>query len=277
MVMSSYAQDVAFTLQNPINTNDGVNDFYEVDVYASSQEGFKLGEMQIRFLYNTEAFGEALADNEIVEIVTPEGSLFGEALFDGQVPMWNLIRVANTLTSFTTVHEALVSAGTFTENTITPEGVHLFTVKLKYIDASKSADLVFSSDPIDQDDIFTACGPFVTPDSGFANSDCIDFPGTQLPADEISFDSSEQVLSTANYSKASNVAIYTSGLKQVTVSGTSSASKISVYSITGQLIFKGNLAPNISNKVDLSLATSGVYVVKIASETTDINKKIILR
>ena len=38
------AQDINFSFHNAINTNDGTNDFYEVDVMIESTADFKLGQ-----------------------------------------------------------------------------------------------------------------------------------------------------------------------------------------------------------------------------------------
>ena len=46
------AQDVTFTFSNAQNTNDGMDDFYEVDVLIESAAGFKLGAGLLYFNYN---------------------------------------------------------------------------------------------------------------------------------------------------------------------------------------------------------------------------------
>lgn len=186
--IANYAQDISYTFQNARNTNDGVDDFYEVDIYASSTTEFKMGDVQIRFFYNTAAFGEAVNDNGVLESLEPDGSLFATALFGGAVPQFGLLNIANTLDSFTIVYEAKVSAGTFPENTITATPTHLFSIKLKYTDVAEAADVTFSTEAADQDQVFTACGPFEA--SAFANADCINTPGEQLDIAGITFDSS---------------------------------------------------------------------------------------
>lgn len=192
--IANYAQDISYTFDNPRNTNDGVDDFYEVDIYASSTTEFKMGDVQLRFFYNTAAFGQAVNDNGVLESLTPAGSLFGSALFGGAVPKFALLNIANTLDSFTIVYEAKVSDGTFTENTITATPTHLFSIKLKYTDLAEAADVTFSTEAADQDQVFTACGPFDA--SPFTNADCIGFPGQQLLLADVSFDSAGAALAS---------------------------------------------------------------------------------
>ncbi len=190
--IANYAQDISYTFENPRNTNDGVDDFYEVDIYASSTTEFKMGDVQLRFFYNTTAFGEAVEDNGVLESLTPTGTLFGSALFGGAVPQFAIVNIANTLDSFTITYEAKVSDGTFTENTITATPTHLFSIKLKYVDATEEPDVTFSTEAADQDQVFTACGPFDA--SAFTNADCIGFPGDQLSLADITFDSAGAAL-----------------------------------------------------------------------------------
>ena len=54
---SLFAQDINFTFANAVNTNDGSNDFYEVDVLIESTVDFKLGSGLLYINYNTAAFG----------------------------------------------------------------------------------------------------------------------------------------------------------------------------------------------------------------------------
>ena len=51
----SFSQNIQFTFANAQNTNDGANDYYEVDVMIQTIDGqsdFKLGSGQIYFNYN---------------------------------------------------------------------------------------------------------------------------------------------------------------------------------------------------------------------------------
>ena len=56
----TYSQDIHFTFENAQNTNDGVDDFYDVDVMIqtiNTTGTFKLGSGQLYFNYSTAAFG----------------------------------------------------------------------------------------------------------------------------------------------------------------------------------------------------------------------------
>lgn len=263
------AQDIEFTFGNPVNTNDGIDDFYEVDVYASSSTGFKIGDLQIRFFYNTEAFGEAVKDNEVLESLTPNGSLFGTTLFNGSVPQFSLLNIANTPDSFTIVYEANVSDGTFTENTITAVPTHLFTIKLKYEDVTKANELTFSTELLDTE-VFTACGPYET--TPFENAGCIDFPGTQLSREAISLDSTGAIINEGalgvvtfdNLEKAMTVFPNPMAESFLIKGDTSSIDGAKIYNING-VVLKNISVETLNQEIFLQDLSTGIYFLQLVS------------
>ena len=77
---SLYGQDIHFTFANAQNTNDGSNDFYEVDVLIKSTVDFKLGSGLLYFNYNTAAFGPNVSANGKLEYTQPTGYILGEVV-----------------------------------------------------------------------------------------------------------------------------------------------------------------------------------------------------
>ena len=73
-----YGQDITYTFANAQNTNDGSNDFYEVDVLIKSSADFKLGSGQLYFNYNIAAFGPNVSANGKLEYTQPTGYILGE-------------------------------------------------------------------------------------------------------------------------------------------------------------------------------------------------------
>jgi len=84
---SIFSQDVSFAFANAQNTNDGSNDFYEVDVMISSTSGFKLGSGLLYFNYNTAAFGTNVNANGGLTVTQPTGSVLAELVF-GMFPFY---------------------------------------------------------------------------------------------------------------------------------------------------------------------------------------------
>ena len=88
MVITTQAQrDLALTFDNPEITNDGVNDFYEVDVLASTvvAPDFKLGTGQFYLDYNPAAFGMSIGAATVDFEYTP-GSILAEEFI---LPIYN--------------------------------------------------------------------------------------------------------------------------------------------------------------------------------------------
>ncbi|WP_408041292.1 T9SS type A sorting domain-containing protein [Tenacibaculum amylolyticum] len=176
LTYTSYAQNISFTFVNARNTNDGTNDFYEADIYISSDVDFKLGSGQIYFNYNTEAFGNNVHTNGSFEYLQPAGSILAEAY--GFPAYKDFIVNDNTTSRVSTSFQQGVSSGTITANNITTTAKHLCSIKIKYTDVSKDPMVTFEDNGVFLDQFFTACGPASV---GFP--DCTNNPGVQLTED----------------------------------------------------------------------------------------------
>jgi len=166
-------ENLALTYANAAITNDGVNDYYEVDVVATrtaASPDFKLGDGQFYVDYNPAAFGMNINDVTVDFDYTP-GSILSESLFGGAVPAYQL-PIINTNTNGTVSISFFqaVSAGSMAGNNITTTPAVLGHLKIVMIDTNELPNICFNVAGLGFDDqFFTACGPFA---AGFSFADC---------------------------------------------------------------------------------------------------------
>ena len=184
---SLFAQDINFTFANAVNTNDGSNDFYEVDVLIESTVDFKLGSGLLYINYNTAAFGTNVSGNSMLEYTQPAGYILSE-LVSGIFPVYSgFVQNDNTASRFAVSYQQGFSEGSIAANNVTDAPKNLFHLKIQYVNVNESPMVTFETGAIYTGQTFTACGP-----SSAGTADCINFPGTQLVND--TFDSSGSVL-----------------------------------------------------------------------------------
>ncbi|MCH2034923.1 MAG: T9SS type A sorting domain-containing protein [Tenacibaculum sp.] len=189
----TFAQNISFTFVNARNTNDGTNDYYEADIYISSDTDFIIGSGQIYFNYNTAAFGDNVHNNGNFEMTQPDGSILATSFFGGAVAAYQSFVVNdNTTSRVSTSFQQLASSGSFAGNNVTSTAAHLFSIKFKYTDINESPNVTFEEGSVFLDQFFTACGPTTT---GFNTADCTNTPGSQITGD--SFDSTGAVIITS--------------------------------------------------------------------------------
>lgn len=173
------AQNLTLTFDNAQITNDGTNDFYEVDLLIQSDVDFVLGVGLIYFDYNTEAFGTSVidpADPERFVFEHPAESILGSQTFT--VDNYNqFIRNNNTASTVAVSWQQFWSSGAIGTN-VTSTPAFLGRLKMRYIDTGETPDFCFNvAGSLFDDQFYTACGPFT---SGPAGADCAGFPGAQL-------------------------------------------------------------------------------------------------
>ena len=174
---SVHAQNLALTFDNPQMTNDGSNDFYEVDIFVArtSPSDFKMGDGQFYLDYNALAFGGSI-DDTTVDFEYVPGSILAEvnilAVYGS--PIIN----SNAPSTVSIAWSQSLSAGSMTANNVTDIPALLGHLKIQMINTAEFPDVCFNVLGSQFDDQFyTACGPF-TP--GVALKDCANEPGTQL-------------------------------------------------------------------------------------------------
>jgi hypothetical protein len=176
---------VSYTFVNARNTNDGVDDFYEADIYISSETDFSLGSGQLYFNYNTAAFGENVVGSSNFEMIRPTGSLLATSFFGGAVFGYESFIVNdNTNSRVSTAWIQAASSGALGDN-VTSAPVHLYSIKIKYVDINEDPTVTFETGSTFTGQIFTGCGPST---AGFAVEDCGIEPGVAVSGE--AFDSS---------------------------------------------------------------------------------------
>jgi hypothetical protein len=179
---TSLAQQVSLSFDNATITNDGVDDFYLVDVMISADVDFTLGGSNFLYEYNAASLGSFIGntdqntDPDKVEYIIPQNSILGSGVaggFGGFNFFYQLGPINDNAPTRTVVAwSQLASRGAIGAN-VTSTPALLLTIKIKMVDATVPTGMVFSS--VGDDQFFTGCGP----DSP-ANADCSNSPGVQL-------------------------------------------------------------------------------------------------
>ena len=76
--LSLFSQEIKYTFVNAENTNDGLKDYFEVDVFIESNTPFKLGSGQLYLNYSASAFGDNINLNGRVEYSQPNDCILAE-------------------------------------------------------------------------------------------------------------------------------------------------------------------------------------------------------
>jgi hypothetical protein len=179
---TSLAQQVSLSFDNATITNDGVDDFYQVDVMISADVDFTLGGSNFLYEYNAASLGSFIGntdqntDPDKVEYIIPQNSILGSGVaggFGGFNFFYQLGPINDNAPTRTVVAwSQQASRGAIGVN-ITSTPALLLTIKIKMVDATEPTGMVFSS--VGDDQFFTGCGP----DSP-ANANCSSSPGAQL-------------------------------------------------------------------------------------------------
>ncbi|MEP0265925.1 T9SS type A sorting domain-containing protein [Dokdonia sp.] len=190
--MTIHAQNIELSFANASITNDGANDFYEVDIMIASDITYSQGSGQFFLDYNTAAFGTLINGSTGITFERPETSILGGQT-TVEVAPGTIIPLGSHYNSFF-INDATISkvsfiwqqngsAGMIEDNIVANTPTVLVHVRIQFLDgaSSISPDLCFdAANPFD-DQFFTACGPF-DPLVGFTfvNADCINVAGTQI-------------------------------------------------------------------------------------------------
>lgn len=269
------AQDIEFTFENAQKTNDGTNDYYEVDVMIktiNNTESFKLGSGQLYFTYNTAAFGENVKANNVLETSQPNPDyICGQFVDAAAAGIYGTFTVNdNTSNRVSWAFSQTFSSSTFADSNVTNVAKKLVHLKFKYENAMEDPMVVFEDSDVFDDQFFTACGP----DSGgpFESADCSNHAGTQIIND--SFNSLGSTLSISNIILIeNNVKLYPNPVKDVLhiESIDSNIKKVEIYNILGKKIKSIEKPKRTINFFEFS---KGVYLMKIITEKGNFIKKV---
>ncbi|WP_299114082.1 T9SS type A sorting domain-containing protein [uncultured Winogradskyella sp.] len=239
-----YAQDITFTFANAQITNDGVDDYYEADVMIASTVDFYVGSGQLYIEYNTDAFGENIANTTVFEYGRPVGSILEQTFFGGFVAGYSdFVEQNNTASRVSLSFQQNAPLGVLSSQgailtTTTPKV--LLHIKIKYTDVNELPEVCFYyDDGLFQDQFITACG-------GTGSVDCTNSPGIQLVND--TYDCSGAALSS-NY-------IYNNGWTPSDPSGQStSTSSIEIISGTASIL-ANTIADNVVVRAGAGLSVN---------------------
>ena len=272
--VSLYAQDIHFTFANAQNTNDGVDDFYEVDVMIqtiNSTPDFKLGSGQLYFTYNTTAFGENVFASGGIEVTQPDGYICGQGI--------DLLAAIKIYSGFTTNDNTTsrvswafsqnYSSSTFAADNVTDTAAMLCHIKVKYTDVNQDPMFMFEEGPTYLDQFYTACGPVAGGPTDTA--DCGAEPGTQLVND--TFDSVGATLSAETIELLKGLSVYPNPVKDIIyITSNVSINRIEMYDMIGKLV----LASEQTSEVKVNHLQKGLYLLKLYSENASTTKKVII-
>jgi len=175
-----FAQNITLSLENAAITNDGVDDFYEVDVFLESDTDYVQGVGLFYMDYNAAAFGMNVVDSgdpDRFEFQRTAGSLLASQTFG--VDNYNQFGSANNGdTTLAVSWQQFWSSGTIGVN-VTSTPTLLGHFRIRFTNSSEMPNLCFNVvGPSFDDEFYTACGPFA---AGPAGADCTgDNAGTQI-------------------------------------------------------------------------------------------------
>lgn len=284
-----YSQNIKFTFENAMNTNDGTNDFYEADVMIGTIDGqadFKLGSGQIYFNYNEAAFGPNVQANGNFTVTQPNGDLDlplsnGGGYICGQgvdataaaAIYGGFVVNDNTTFRVSWAFTQVFGSSTFALNNVLATPRRLIHIKIKYVDVNAAPMVAFENDNnvLSQatDQFYTACG-----DAGgaFASVDCTNYPGTQFVG--ATFDSAGATLAVEqNQLLQSSVSIYPNPATNViNVKASVAIKSIKLFDMLGKQV----LVTNQTEQINIKHLPIGVYFLKAFAEDGSITKKIVI-
>ena len=261
------AQNIEFTFANAEITNDGTDDYYEVDILVATVDNladFKMGVGLLYINYNNAAFGENIKNNGHVIFSYPDGEDYirndknvigyysGDVIND------------NTVSRVAYAFDQSASAGTFLANNVTATPRKLVHLAIKFIDSSLDPMIAFEDNEtqppgVDQgrDQFYTACGPFT---DGIAVADCTNYPGTQLQ--DANFTSTDAVLSANKDLALNGFSVHPNPVKnRVYVSGGTVPKRIEVFGIDGKKLLDESDVDNVG----VDQLSNGMYLVKLSA------------
>lgn len=159
---SSTARDVSFFLANAQVTSDGTDNFYEADVMATSETGFRLGSGQLYFNYNPAAFGPNIHAGGGLSISFPEDAVLATKAF-GAFDFYEYFVINDNTRSRVSFswQQAGFSSGCLEGDNIGPAPTLLFHIKAKFAPARapQAPGFCIESSPPFNGQTFEACGP----------------------------------------------------------------------------------------------------------------------
>ena len=262
LVSSISAQDISFSFENAQITNDGLNDFYEVDVMVSSSADLLLGTGQFYINYNTAAFG-TFVESSGVGVFENTGTILGTSF-------WNLVFTDNTESRVSYAYVQLAPSGAYgADQTITTTPKVLTHLKLQYLPGQTGVDpsICFESETGFTSLNFTACG-------GSFGADCFNFPGTQITNDSFDCSGADVAILVVSQIAEDRVSLYPNPAQtNFEIQGLKTSHAIRIYDINGRMILEQERTDN--RPIDMGPYKDGIYLVRIENEDRSVTKRLI--
>lgn len=275
--LSLNAQNIQFTFDNAQTTNDGSNDFYEVDVMIATVDGladFKLGIGQVYINYSTAAFGPNIDSASGLVISYPSSYILGQA--NGFPYYSDFVTNDNSPSRFSFAYQQGISSGSMTDN-VTSTPAQLFHIKMQFTNAGELPMVTFEDNETQppgvsncRDQFYTACGPS---SGGLTFDDCAGFPGTVF--NDALFDSGGATLSTEKPELLNVLAVYPNPTRDLLNVDVNTRSNYQLIDMLGKTVTTGYLEQG-NNELQLSTHNSGIYFLRLTNATGSITKKIVV-
>jgi hypothetical protein len=267
------AQNIEFTFDNAQTTNDGANDFYEVDVMIATVDGqadFKLGKGQVYINFNTAAFGSNINAGGGLEITHDTGYILSQA---------NVLDYYSTFTAndnsssrFSFAYQQGINSGSMVDN-VTNIPAKLFHIKMTFTDFGEMPMVAFEDDETQvagcRDQFETACGPSA---AGLAVANCGSEPG--IVFNDALFDSGGATLSAINNDLAQVLTVYPNPAEETLYVNINRKSDYSVIDIFGKIVKTGKVEQG-ENELDIKNYQAGIYFLKLSNEKGSVIKKVL--
>ena len=275
--LSLCAQNIQFTFDNAQTTNDGANDFYEVDVMIAAVNGqadFKLGKGQVYINYNTAAFGPSINTGGGLEITYPEVDGYILGLVSGFSYYSTPVQNDNSSSRFSFSYQQGISSGSMPANNVTATPTKLLHIKMKFTDAGELPMVAYEDNETQppgvagcRDQFETACGPST---SGFP--DCISSPG--IVFNDANFDSGGATLSTIDKDILTSLTVYPNPASEyVNIRTAMTLDKVELYNILGKKVAESNQ----TDQIYVGQLSAGLYFLYLYADGQKIlDKKIIV-
>lgn len=276
MGLTMYSQeDISFSFENPQITNDGADNFYEVDVMMkiTSSGSLKLGSGQLYFNYNTAAFGENIGNTSAFQVSFPDtNDIIAQKLDAAPVPFYgDFITNNNTNSRVSWAFSQKYSSVTITNDNVLTASKRLIHLKLKFVDVGEEPMLSFEDGNAFDDLFFTACGS--ASNSDFESHDCTNFSGIQLTND--TFDNNNAVLGTDEFiDKLTEFSVYPNPANNLLFVDINKSSTYKLIDMLGKTITAGILVTG-ENSISLKKYNAGVYFIHVTSDFKVYTKRVI--
>ncbi len=274
--LSLNAQNIEFTFANSQTTNDGSNDFYEVDVMIAAVDGqadFKLGKGQVYVNYNTAAFGTFINDGGGLVITYDTGYILSQSNILDYYSTF--LATDNSLSRFSFSYLQGLNSGSMMNN-VTNTPSKLFHIKMKFTVAGQLPMVAFEDNETQvsnsRDQFETACGPSA---AVIAVATCGSEPG--ITFFDALFDSGGATLSTSPKITEflSTLSIYPNPTEDLLYVDVNIKSSYRLIDMFGKIVKTGSFDQG-KNELQLRKYEGGVYFLRVHNDSKIMTKKIVI-